>query len=300
MVALCLDAPRAGRLRVETRFTRLVGCDLPLQLAVLGGIGTTELAAEVAAAGGLGMVPGGVDLPASSLGSIGAGFIMAFNPPADVVTAAARQCRVVDFHYGRPSDEYVRAVHRGGALCSWQVGSVEEALAAERAGCDFVVAQGCEAGGHVRGTMRLSDIVAAALGVVSVPVVAAGGIATPDAVAQIIAAGADAVRIGTCFVAAEESAAHPVYKAALLAASGPQDTVLTTHFNQDWPDAPHRVLTASLARGELTGNRRIDPPNRESPGDISDMAMYAGEGVGAIHQVSPARAIAHDLMSGLG
>ena len=289
MVALCLDAPRAGRLRVETRFTRLVGCDLPLQLAVLGGIGTTELAAEVAAAGGLGMVPGGVDLPGSSLGSIGAGFIMAFAPPADVVTAAARQCRVVDFHYGRPSDEYVRAVHRGGALCSWQVGSVEEALAAERAGCDFVVAQGREAGGHVRGAMRRDDIVAAVLDAVSIPVVAAGGIATPDA-----------VRIGTCFVAAEESAAHPVYKAALLAASGPQDTVLTTHFGQDWPDAPHRVLTASLARAEATGNRRIDPPSRNTTGDVSDMAMYAGEGVGAIREVRPAREIARDLMSALG
>ena len=284
---------------METRFTRLVGCHLPLQLAVLGGIGTTELAAEVAAAGGLGMVPSGVGLPDPSLGSTGAGFILAFTPPTDVVTAAARRCRVVDFHYGPPTEDYVRAVHRGGALCSWQVGSVEEAVAAERAGCDLVVAQGCEAGGHVRGAMPLIDIVAGVLDAVTIPVVAAGGIATPDAVAQIIAAGADGVRIGTCFVAAEESAAHPAYMAALLAASGPQDTVLTTHFDQDWPGAPHRVLTAALARAEATGNRRIDPPNRESPGDVSDMAMYAGEGVGVIDQVRPAREIAHELMSGL-
>ena len=190
-------------------------------------------------------------------------------------------------------------MHRGGALCSWQVGSVEEAVAAERAGCDFVVAQGRETGGHVRGAMRLNDNVAAVLDAVSIAVVFAGGIATPDAVAQIIAAGADAVRIGTCFVAADESAAHPAYRAALVAASGPLDTVLTTHFDQDWPDAPHRVLTTALTRAEITGNRRIDPPNRDTTGDVSDMAMYAGEGVGAIHQVRSAREIAHELMSGL-
>ena len=147
--------------------------------------------------------------------------------------------------------------------------------------------------------MRLNDIVAAVLDAVSIPVVAAGGIATPDAVAQIIAAGADAVRIGTCFVAADESAAHPAYRAALGAASGPLDTVLTTHFDQDWPDAPHRVLTTALTRAEITGNRRIDPPNRDTTGDVSDMAMYAGEGVGAVHQVSSTREIAHELMSGL-
>ena len=282
---------------MQTRFTRLVGCDLPLQLAVLGGIGTTALAAEVAAAGGLGMVPASVGLPDPSLGSTGAGFLVPFIPSPDVVTAVAQRCRVVEFHYGRPSDEYARAVHRAGALCAWQVGSVAEAVLAEQAGCDFVIAQGREAGGHVRGTMRRDDILAAVLDAVSIPVVAAGGIATPDAVARIMAAGADAVRIGTSFVAAEESAAHPAYTAALVAASGPQDTVLTTHFDQDWPDAPHRVLTTSLAHAEITGNRRFDPPTRNATGDVGDMPMYAGKGVGAIREVRAAREIAHDLMS---
>jgi NAD(P)H-dependent flavin oxidoreductase YrpB (nitropropane dioxygenase family) len=281
---------------MRTRFTRLVGCDLPLQLAVLGGIGTTELAAAVASAGGLGMVPGGVELPAASLGTTGVGFLMPFAPPLDVVTAVARRCRVVEFFYAAPRGDHARAVHDGGALCSWQTGSVEEAVAAEQAGCDFIVAQGSEAGGHVRGLMPLEDILAAAVHAVSTPVVAAGGISTPDAVARIIAAGADAVRIGTCFVAATESAAHPAYLAALIAAGGPQDTVLTTHFDENWPRAPHRVLTAALARAEATGNRIFDPPRRDAIGDVSDRAMYAGEGVGAIHEVRPARAIVDELM----
>jgi imidazole glycerol phosphate synthase subunit HisF len=77
------------------------------------------------------------------------------------------------------------------------VGSAEEARAAEAAGCDLVVAQGVEAGGHVRGTQPLDELLAEVLGAVSVPVVAAGGIGSAERVAQLVAAGADAVRVGT-------------------------------------------------------------------------------------------------------
>ena len=145
--------------------------------------------------------------------------------------------------------------------------------------------------------MPLDDLVAAVVDAVSLPVVAAGGLSTRDAVAHIIAAGADAVRIGTAFVATDESAAHPAYKAALIAAAGPQDTVLTTQFNEDWPDAPHRVLRTALLRAELTGNRSIDPPSRDSRGDVSGMAMYAGEGVGAVNKVRGAGARTRELMA---
>ena len=281
---------------MKTRFTELVGCELPLQLATLGGVGTTELAAAVAAAGGLGMVPGGVAVPDIRGAATGTGFNLPFDPPLEVVTDAAARGRVVEFFYRPPRRDLVDAVHRAGALCAWQVGSRDEAVAAQAAGCDFVVAQGREAGGHVRGVLPLRDILAAVLSSVSVPVVAAGGLATADAVARVLAAGADAVRVGTRFVASEESDAHPSYKAALVAAGGPMDTVLTTHFDDDWPDAPHRVLRAALARAEHTGNRSIDPPSRSMTGDVSDTAMYAGEGVGAIDDVKDARAITDDLM----
>jgi nitronate monooxygenase len=100
-------------------------------------------------------------------------------------------------------------------------------------------------------------------------------------------------------VASEESGAHPSYKAALVAAGGPLHTVLTTHFDAGWPDAPHRVLRAALARAERTGNRNIDPPSRDSTGDVSGMAMYAGEGVGAIRHVTDAHALTLDLVSAI-
>ncbi len=284
---------------MKTRFTELVGCTLPLQLAVLGGAGTAELAEAVAAAGGLGMAPAGVEFSATAHGAIGVGFLMPFAPALDVVAEVAQHVRVVEFFYGEPSAEYVRVAHGAGALCSWQTGSVAEALAAEQAGCDFVVAQGTEAGGHVRGVMRRDDLLVGVLAAVTIPVVAAGGIATAAAVASVLALGADAVRIGTAYVASEESAAHPAYKAALVAAAGPEDTVLTTHFDEEWPAAPHRVLRTALSRAELSGNRSINPPSSYEPGDTSDMAMYAGEGVGAVHAVRDARAITSDLFGAI-
>ena len=284
---------------MSTRFTELVGCELPLQLATLGGVGTAELAAAVAREGGLGMMPGGTEPPdaESSPGALGIGFLMPFGPSIEEVTQAAGRVRVVEFFYGEPRADLITAVHAGGALGAWQVGSVEEALAAEAVGCDFVVAQGREAGGHVRGTTPLLELLPKVLAAVRVPVVAAGGIGTAADVKKLFALGADAVRVGTRFVACEESGAHPDYARALIAAQGPGDTVLTSHFNEGWPNAPHRVLRIALENADRSGNHEGMPPNRARIGDVRDAAMYAGEGVGAVTARVPAAAVVRELMS---
>src|SRR5512140_802701 len=146
---------------IDTPFTRLVGCRAPIQLAAMPGIASPALAAAVAEAGGLGMI-GAAGLPAAVLaasladlgqrtrGVFGVNFLMPFLD-RDVVPLAASAARIVEFFYGEPDPALVDVVHAGGALASWQVGSCEEAVAAASAGCDLVVAQGTEAGGHVRG-----------------------------------------------------------------------------------------------------------------------------------------------------
>src|SRR5687767_15122781 len=150
---------------LHTRFTDLVGCDVPLQLASMPGVGTPALVAAVADAGGLGMigfplvppdqVAGILDgLAKRTRGKFGVNFLMPFFDRA-VLEVAAPCARVVEFFYGDPDPELVRAARSGGALVSWQVGSAEEARAAEGAGCDLIVAQGSEAGGHVRGSLGL-------------------------------------------------------------------------------------------------------------------------------------------------
>ena len=306
----------------ETSFTTLVGCRVPIQLAVLGGgTGTPELAAAVSEAGGLGMLSSTFPMPvgeqlrlvrARTTEPIGVGFF-AFDVPAmlEELELAACEARVVDLFWGDPDPAVVDRIHTGGALAFWQVGSLDEALAAGDAGCDAVVAQGVEAGGHVRGTTPLLSLIDQIVPAVSVPVVAAGGITTGGALAAALNAGAAGVRVGTRFVASAESGAHPDYVAALLDARG-DDTVLTTAFGEDWPDAPHRVLRIAVERaaaGESEvvgqaafGDRRWEvvrgasqPPTVFITGDMTAMAMYAGCGVGDIAEVLSAGRIV-DLM----
>ena len=161
---------------------------------------------------------------------------------------------MVEFFYADPRADVVTVAHAAGALAGWQVGSAAEAVEAEKAGCDYVVAQGVEAGGHVRGSQPLDDLLAEVLSKVRLPVVAAGGIVTGERTAALIRSGADAVGVGTRFVTSPESGAHPDYVRALLAATR-DDTVLTDWFDDGWENAPHRVLRSSVASARQTGWR---------------------------------------------
>ena len=279
---------------MRTRFTDLVGCALPFQLAVLGGVGTIELARAVERAGGLGMVPRRVVVPEPRSGNIGKGWLIPYLPALEEVTADARGLRVAEFFWGTPEPDIVEAGHAAGALVSWQTGSAEEARMAEAAGCDMVVVQGVEAGGHVRGTRPLDELLPDVLQAVSLPVVAAGGIASADRVAQLIAAGADAVRVGTRFLACPECDSHPIYVQELMR-SRAEDTVLTDHFDDDgqWP-APVRVLRVSLEGALAAGNHATTPPARTAEAPLT-MACYAGLGVDHIRQIKPASEVVQEL-----
>jgi NAD(P)H-dependent flavin oxidoreductase YrpB (nitropropane dioxygenase family) len=283
-----------------------------------GGISDAPLASAVCDAGGLGMVGGSGLTPIGEMldemgdRTFGVNFLMPFLD-REAVKVAASRARVVEFFYGDPSPELVDLVHEGGALAAWQVGSPDEASAAAAAGCDFVVAQGTEAGGHVRGSIARDALLTSID--VDVPVVAAGGIGTADDVAAVMGAGAAAVRVGTRFVAAKESCAHPLYVSALVGASS-GDTVLTESFAVGWPNAPHRVLRSCLEAAEASEDETVAtlrvgggeislprlstiPPTRNAFGRISAMALYAGTSVEAVHRREPAADIVAELASNL-
>lgn len=161
---------------------------------------------------------------------------------------AAGEADVVVTFWGRPR-------RRTGRVWIHQCGSVEEAEAAAAAGADGVIAQGIEAGGHVRGTtpaLDLTERVRAALGA-DFPVWCAGGIAERGDVENALAAGAEAVVVGTRFLMAEESGAHPAYQQKLAQA---QDTILTELFGAGWPAAPHRVVANDATRRWLSSDPR--------------------------------------------
>lgn len=314
---------------LTTRFTELVGCSVPIQQAGMGsGIATPRLAAAVANAGGLGMVsvygddytPDVVarvldNAREQTTGAIGANFLMPGVDPALVeesVAAAARHARVVDFFWGDPDPGLVKIVHAAGALACWQVGSREEAVAAADAGCDFIIAQCIEAGGHVRGRIGVLALLDEVLVAVDVPVLAGGGIGTGRAVAAVLAAGAAGVRVGTRFLAAAEAGTHPTYVQALIAAEA-KDTIYTEAFSVGWP-APHRVLrscieAAEAYHGEVVGEyvdvntgkrspiRRFQPLGIHTgvTGAIEAMPHWAGESVDGVKAVQPAAEIVRGL-----
>ena len=295
-------------LPLPRRFTDLVGCAKPLQLAGMGGSSTAELAVAVSRAGGLGMVSGvggaaalaGLldAVPADVVEGIGVNFLVPFLDPSAVEVASAR-ARVVELFWGAPDGSVVARIHEGAALSAWQVGSADEAGAAVDAGCDVVIAQGVRAGGHVRGSEELATLLPAVRSRIgAVPLVAAGGIGTAADVRTMWELGADAVRIGTRFLAAAESDAHPDYVARLIGATA-EDTVLTTAFGEGWPDAPHRVLRSAVEAGERSGTAQRwtpDWPSTRHAGPVDAKALYAGTSVGAVTRRQPAAAIVDELL----
>jgi NAD(P)H-dependent flavin oxidoreductase YrpB (nitropropane dioxygenase family) len=204
-----------------------------------GGVAGAELAAAVSEAGGLGTI--GI-LPAPLLQRvlararkltsrpIAVNLLLPFTRPEHWEVAGEADA-VVTF-WGAP-------VRRTSQPWIHQCGSVAEAHAALLAGADAVIAQGVQAGGHVRGTLpalRLLEQITAALP--GLPVLLAGGVADAGDVRAALEAGAAGVVCGTRFVLSDESAAHPEYKRRLIQSDS---TVLTGLFGFGWP-APHRVV----------------------------------------------------------
>lgn len=309
-----------------TRFTRLVGCRLPIQSAPMAGVvSDAELPAAVAAAGGHGMFPA-LFLSAPYIARVindlngrtrayGINFI-GLMLDRECLEIAAEHAPLVELFFAEPSRAVVETIHAGGALASYQVVSGQEALRAQDAGADLLVVQGVEAGGHPRGELGLLPLLEEVLMVSAVPVIAAGGIGGPRAVAAALAAGADAVRAGTRFIAATESQAHARYKQALVAA-GARDAVLTRSFSAGDPaESTQRVLRSALQAAEafpgesagevVLGGARVTvprfssiPPTEGSSGAIDAMALYAGQSVAGVSGVVPAAEIVADLASGV-
>jgi nitronate monooxygenase len=215
--------------------------DLPIvQAGMGGGLAGHELAAAVSEAGGLGTI--GILAPDDLREELAAARQLTSRPIAVNLLLpfarrahfeAAAEADVLVTFWGRPRRRTERIwVH--------QCGSVEEALAAQGAGADAVIVQGVEAGGHVRGTEPVLELLIRVRTALppDFPVLAAGGVVDAADVRARLDAGADAVVSGTRFLLSEESGAHPDYKRRLLDAS---ETILTELFGVGWP-APHRVV----------------------------------------------------------
>ncbi len=310
----------------RARVRELLGVELPLIQAPIGSATSVELAAAVSDAGGLGTLAMSWRserqlrellgrLRASTDRPWAVNLVLEWDQHARLGACLEEGARIVSFFWGDPSP-YIADVHAAGGVVLHTVGDVEEARRAVDGGADAIIAQGWEAGGHVRGKVATMALVPAVVDAVGgdVPVLAAGGIADGRGLAAALALGAGGVMIGTRFLLTHESDTHSAYRAALSQATI-TDTVYSTVFDGGWPDAAHRTLRNSTVsaweqagcppsgdrpgEGEVIAQRRNrdiarysdDMPTADTEGGVEQLAMYAGQSVGLAVSVEHAGAL---------
>ena len=219
-----------------------------IQAAMGGGIATAELVCAVSKAGGLGSLGiSPIKVFRNEINTIkhelsaqpfSINLLLPLTTSAHIKTVIKQKVPNVSIFYGYKKG-LIKALKEAGCVVSYQVGSLQESAKVIAEGADFLIAQGQEAGGHLRGSMPL----AALLNNIKhrfpeIPVIAAGGIYNSESVRNAMALGADGISAGTRFLMSTESGAHQAYKQKLIAN---EQTVVTTLFGMGW-SAPHRVL----------------------------------------------------------
>jgi nitronate monooxygenase len=218
---------------------------------------------------------------------------------------------VVSFVFGVPAPETVEAAHRRGIVVVGTATTVAEAMALEAGGVDAVVASGMESGGHrvsflkpaedsLVGTFALVPQVRDAVGI---PVIAAGGIADRRGYAAALALGADAVQVGSAFLATRESAAVPAYRAILHSPAAGETVLTRTLSGRLARGIPNRIIAELSKAGGiapfpaqnwLTGRFR---PRAAEQGNTELMSLWAGQAAPLIHHDSAAEVLA-ELLAG--
>ena len=284
-------------------------------LAGMGGVSYHELAAAVSNAGGFGC------LGASTMSDASVAVVAQDGALADRLTAAgdmtekvraiiAGGARVFVAGLGVPRD-VVELCHESGLLVVNMCGKVRHAVDAVAAGCDIVVAQGTEAGGHTGrvATMALVPQVVDAVGD-RVPVVAAGGIVDGRGLAAALSLGADGVWVGTRFIATPEARAVPGYKDTLLATGEDGTTVTRAYTGKTCRVVRNRYTESFEESGGVAqpfpgqflksledgANHLGGGPDTEGV-DAGREFFPCGQGVGSLGQLTPAADIVTSMVA---
>lgn len=297
------------------KLNELLGIEFPLIQGGMANIATGAFAAAVSNAGALGLVgSGGWDAEtlrreiriAKELTDKPFGVnLMLMNPHIDDLAKVVVEegVAVVTTGAGNPG-KYVPAWKEAGIRVFPVVAAPILAKRLERLGVDGFIAEGTESGGHV-GEMTTMALVPQVVDTVSVPVIAAGGIADGRQLAAAFALGACGAQIGTCLLASEECPIHENYKKAVIKASA-TDTIVTGRTT----GAPVRVLKNKMAR-EYVRMEKDHLPLEELEkltlgslrravfdGDVDTGSFMAGQVAGMVHDIRPLRQIFEDLMAG--
>ena len=295
--------------------SELIGTRYPIIQGGMANIATGEFAAAVSNGGGLGLIAAGGMTPEQLTQNIRrcreltqAPFgvnIMLMHPAAEEMAdiVARERVPVVTTGAGNPA-KFMARWKEAGCLVFPVVPSVALAQRMERLGADGVIPEGTESGGHV-GEMTTMALVPQVVDAVSIPVIAAGGIASGRQLLAAIALGAAGVQIGTCLLVSEECPIHPAYKEAVQKA-GDTDTVVTGRIS----GIPVRVLKNKMAR-EYVKREKAGADKMELEqytlgalrkavfdGDVQTGSLMAGQVAGQCREIRPVAEILRGLWEG--
>ena len=316
---------------MKTTLCERLGIEFPIIQAPMAGAVGPALAAAVSNAGGLGMLaPWRDDIEvvrrqiretrALTLRPFAVNLNLEFSQEERLSACLDEGVPIISFFWRDPA-HLVQRAKAGGAIVLHTVDSADSAKRAVDCGVDIVVAQGWEAGGHVRGMVATLPLVPAVVDAVRpTPVVAAGGIADGRGLAAVMALGAAGAWIGTRFLASHEAPIHRRYQELLLQASENDTVHLDSLFDVGWRNAPHRTLrnktvtdwenAARAASGQRPGEGQViatSPsrgpivryqaytPGADFEGDIDALSLWAGQSVGLVSKVQPAGDIVREI-----
>ena len=306
---------------LKTKLTELLKVDHPIMLAGMGGVSYAELCAAMCNAGGYGVLgmagtgpdfikgqmkrvreltdkPFGVDLLAASPESL--------EESVDVIIKGGADSFVAGLGVPMP---IMKRLKDAGVKVMVVGGAVKHAVKAEQAGCDAVILQGGEGGGHT-GLVGTMPLVAQAVEAVKIPVIAAGGIYDGRGLAAALALGACGVWMGTRFIASDEAHAANMYKQAIIGAgdtdttrtrcySGKPMRCRTNEYINDWETRPQDIkpfpfqAIHSSQTGVIGGIGGIVD---EAKLDTDSSCFAMGQSAGGVHEVKPVAGIVADIM----
>ncbi|MBQ4536774.1 MAG: enoyl-[Lachnospiraceae bacterium] len=298
---------------MKTEVTKLLGIEYPIIQGGMAWVATYQLAAAVSEAGGLGLIGAG-GAPASWVREqireakkltdkpFGVN-LMLMNPEADEIAKVLVEegVQVVTTGAGSP-EKYMAMWKAAGIKVIPVVASVALAKRMERCGADAVVAEGTEAGGHI-GEITTMALVPQVVDAVSIPVIAAGGIADGRGVAAAFMLGAKAVQIGTRFLAAEESIVHENYKNFVIKAKDIDSRVTGRSTGH-----PVRVLRNKQAKEYLkleSEGASFEELEKLTlgglrkavvDGDVENGSVMAGQIAGLVKEIKPCAEIVKELV----
>lgn len=299
---------------MNTRVTELLGIEHPIIQGGMAWVADGRLAGSVSEAGGLGIIACGA-APLSWIEEqvriareitdkpIGAN-LMLMNPNAAEIAALLTKLRVdvVTTGAGSPS-VYIDQWKDAGIKVVPVVASSALAARMERCGADAVVAEGCEAGGHI-GELTTMALIPQVCDTVDIPVIAAGGIADGRGMAAAFALGAEGVQVGTRFLTVEECGIADAYKERVLKAKD-SDSIVTGRVSGH----PVRALKNKFARGmrKLEEYPATTPEDLEGKyagslrraveGDMEGGSLMAGQVACLVHERKTAAEAIADLMA---